>query len=339
MTGPDLADITAPGNQACPRCAATVRHADQFCESCGALLLDVRRVAIPRRAADLHAASRVEAGDRHGESDRAVAELGGVALVTDRGLQHAHNEDAAAAGIMTGHGFDRPYAIAVAVCDGVSTSRDAQTAAVAASMAGVDAMLTALSAADQPRDTVLSGLAAAAKAAVRVGQSGHAGPSCTYTGAVAVRSAAGDVVIAVGNIGDGRAYWLPEPPAQAQLLTVDDSVAQELLSVGTPQDSEEVRRGAHTLTRWLGEGAEAEPWSDSDVRTFTPACAGALLICTDGFWNYLPRADDIAGMCTDLDTTRVAHRLIDHAMRAGGEDNITVVVIPIGERSWARMKR
>ena len=63
--------------------------------------------------------------------------------------------------------------------------------------------------------------------------------------------------ITVGNVGDSRVYWLPEPPAPARCLTVDDSVAQELITAGVPADSEAVQAGAHTLTRWLG--ADAEP--------------------------------------------------------------------------------
>ena len=46
--------------------------------------------------------------------------------------------------------------------------------------------------------------------------------------------------VTVGNVGDSRAYWLPEPPAPAQQLTVDDSVAQELMTAGAAADSVKV---------------------------------------------------------------------------------------------------
>ena len=55
----------------------------------------------------------------------------------------------------------------------------------------------------------------------------------------------GAVEITVGNVGDSRAYWLPEPPAAAQQLTVDDSVAQELITAGATAESEAVN-GART---------------------------------------------------------------------------------------------
>ena len=59
-------------------------------------------------------------GNRRAEPARDQAELDGIVLITDRGLEHPRNEDAAAAGIVA-CGVGRA-AIAVAVCDGVSTS-------------------------------------------------------------------------------------------------------------------------------------------------------------------------------------------------------------------------
>jgi serine/threonine protein phosphatase PrpC len=257
-------------------------------------------------------------------------EIAGIVLISDRGLEHVRNEDAAAAGIVAGGDGERPHAIAVAVCDGVSTSGDARNAAVAASTAGVDAMLTALAASRNARSAVMAGLADAAKAAAAARTDPSSAPSCTYTAATVVRTSTGTVQISVGNVGDSRVYWLPEPPAAAQCLTVDDSLAQELISAGVAADSEAVQAGAHTLTRWLGADAEPTPWSDSSVWSITTAERGLLLLCTDGLWNYLPDADDIARICAGDDADAAARALVDYALSAGGHDNVTVAVIPIG---------
>jgi serine/threonine protein phosphatase PrpC len=269
-------------------------------------------------------------GHRRAEPDRDQAEVGGMVLITDRGLEHARNEDAAAAGTVAG-GATEPAAIAVAVCDGVSSSGDAHRAAVAASNAGVDAMLAALAASHNARSAVLAGLVDAAKAAAAAPTDSSSPPSCTYTGGVVVPTSAGTVQIAVGNVGDSRAYWLPESPTPAQQLTVDDSLAQELITAGAAADSEAVQRGAHTLTRWLGADSEAKPWSDSSVYTLTPEGRGWLLMCSDGLWNYLPDAADIAQLCTGLDTAAAARALVEYALDAGGQDNITVAIVPIGD--------
>lgn len=332
------------GEVTCMRCGAAVVPADRFCESCGTVLSAVRRVAVPGATrAKEDSAVCVDCGDgtyvdqycsvcgqRRAEPDRDQAHLDGIVLVTDRGLEHTHNEDAAAAGIVAS---DSDEVIAVAVCDGVSTSFAADTAAKSASAAGVDAMLNALAAKRKPQSAVLAGLTDAANAAADAGAGNlnlALAPSCTYSAAAVVPTSTGTTEITVGNVGDSRVYWIPEPPAQAQCLTVDDSLAQELIAAGVAADSEAVQAGAHTLTRWLGADAEKSPWSDSSVHTVTVAERGVVVMCTDGLWNYLPEADDIARMCAGKDATAAACALVEFALHAGGQDNITVAVIPIG---------
>jgi serine/threonine protein phosphatase PrpC len=341
----DVAGHPAPeGQAACPQCAAIGDSADRFCGSCGATLSDIRRVAIPRGRDALEGAAPCSdcgnatfaddyctvCGHRRAEPDRDETELGAIVLITDRGIEHARNEDAAAAGMVVDGGTERPYAVALAVCDGVSTSGDPQIAAVAASKAGVDAMLAALAAAGKGRAVVLAGLAAAANAATTAGTDPSNPPSCTYTAAAVVPTPEGTLQITVGNVGDSRAYWFPEEPTPPQQLTVDDSLSQELIAAGASAESEMVQRGAHTLTRWLGADAEAKPWSDSSVLTVTTAGPGWLLLCSDGLWNYLPEPADIARFCTGVEPAAAARALVAHALQCGGHDNITVVVFPIG---------
>lgn len=329
------------GEVTCMRCGAPVVPADRFCESCGTVLSSVRRVAVPgvsMEASDVCTecgnGTYVDdycsvCGQRRSEPDRDQTRLDGIVLVTDRGLVHTRNEDAAAAGVVAcGSG----EAIAAAVCDGVSTSSAAETAARGASVAGVDAMLNTLAASCNPQSAALAGLAAAAKAAAEAGADTadmDVAPSCTYAAVAVMPEPTGSMEIAVGNVGDSRVYWIPEPPTHARRLTVDDSVAQELISAGVAAESEAVAVGAHTLTRWLG--ADAEPtWVESGVRPITVTEPGLLLLCSDGLWNYLPEADEIARICAGRDAAAAASALVDYAMAAGGEDNITVVAIPIG---------
>ena len=119
----------------------------------------------------------------------------GVVLITDRGLEHARNEDAAAAGIVAGAGGERPHAIAAAVCDGVSTSGDAHTRRSAASKAGVEAMLTALAASRKARVGGAGGTGGCgegSREAPGAGDGSASAPSCTYTAAVVVPTSTGD---------------------------------------------------------------------------------------------------------------------------------------------------
>lgn len=327
----------------CPRCAVTVAPGDRFCERCGVVLAEIRRAAVPRPVRstaggaglcpDCGNSSYLDSycttcGNRLMGPDREEAWVGDVMLVTDRGHEHPANEDAAAAGILAG----RTPVTAIAVCDGVSTSSAAHLAAAAAAGSGVDAMLTALAAGRTAAQAVLAGLAAAADAAAATGAGADRSmaPSCTYTAATVAPIAGGGADITVGNVGDSRAYWIPETPSAAKQLTVDDSLAQELLSAGADAGSKDVRDGTHVLTRWLGADAEPVPWSESAVASIAVTGPGWLLICTDGLWNYLPDPAMIATLCAGLDSAGAARALVAFALNAGGHDNITVAVTPIG---------
>jgi PPM family protein phosphatase len=304
----------------CVQCGANVTPAEQVCPHCAVPASAVRCVAVPR-----HAPGGTE-------SDRDEDHLDAIVLITDRGIEHTRNEDAGAAGIARSAAGDQPPAIAAVVCDGVSTSDEGQNASRAASVAGVDAMLTALAASRDVTSVMMAGLADAAQAAAQVESPDQSMPpsSCTYTAAVVMSPDADEVSIAVANIGDSRVYWLPDPPAQPQCLTVDDTLAQQLIARGMPADSPVVQRGAHTLTRWFGADAQPPLFDESSVSTMTTAERGVLVLCSDGLHNYLPAAADIARFCHGVAPDEAARALVDYALQSGGHDNITVIVIPIG---------
>src|SRR5258708_12104145 len=72
-----------------------------------------------------------------------------------------------------------------------------------------------------------------------------------------------------------------------------------------------------TLFRsWLG-GEEADLANDPEraahVERYTPPGAGALLMCSDGLWNYRTDAAELAGL--DRKSTRLNsnHQTISHA--------------------------
>ena len=127
----------------CPQCSAPVTLADRFCESCGGPLFEapkpqLQHVAIPRTGlpqegpcsdcgnATFSDGYCTACGHRRAEPDRDEARLGPVALITDRGLHHARNEDAAAAGGVAGRprpGLFSPPGAAAAAGEPGSSAR------------------------------------------------------------------------------------------------------------------------------------------------------------------------------------------------------------------------
>jgi serine/threonine protein phosphatase PrpC len=131
-------------------------------------------------------------------------------------------------------------------------------------------------------------------------------------------------------LGDSRAYWLATgPDSAAQQITRDDSVVEEMVAAGLLSEADALTSAqAHVVTRWIG--ADASDPAPHVVR-FEPPGPGALLLCSDGLWNYQPSAAMLADQALPgalTDPLGAARTLVSFALDAGGMDNVTVVLAP-----------
>ncbi len=132
-------------------------------------------------------------------------------------------------------------------------------------------------------------------------------------------------------LGDSRAYWLSDSPgSDAKRLTTDDSLAGEMVAAGLISEEDALTLPqAHVVTGWVGaDGGHAAP----HVATFEPPGPGALLLCSDGLWNYQPEAAKLAELALPkalTDPLGAAQALVKFAIDAGGVDNVTVVLAPL----------
>ncbi len=129
----------------------------------------------------------------------------------------------------------------------------------------------------------------------------------------------------IGHIGDSRLYRLRD--GKLARLTTDDTFVQDMIEMGklTPQEAEQSPY-RHVLTQALGGGYEKihsfqvkiNPWD-------------RFLLCTDGLYDMVPEVEikDILSSPDKLD--QVCDRLIGAALEHGGRDNITVIVLVIGD--------
>lgn len=252
-----------------------------------------------------------------------------VAGVCDRGVRHARNEDA-----MALLADEPPDSRAVlVVCDGVSSATGSDRAAMAAARAALEVLAPAFprglgttASTEAAARTVLTRAAAASNAAVIA----HSDPSsenpasCTWV-AVVVEG----TEVHVGGIGDSRAYLLPDG-GEGRRLTVDDSLAQELVEAGTPREEAESDAGAHTIVRWLGLDA---PDTTPRVASVTVEGPGWVLVCSDGLWNYASEPAALRAQVDALGSTdpqEVALGLVRWACAQGGRDNVTVALARVG---------
>jgi protein phosphatase len=135
--------------------------------------------------------------------------------------------------------------------------------------------------------------------------------------------AAGNTLI-VGHVGDSRAYLLRD--GEFRQLTTDHSRVQELVDDGRlTADEAAVHPMRNIVTRALGVDSSV----DVDVYPLQLELGDVVLFCSDGLTGMLQDEFVSAELRRESDPTRVAMRLVDEANRAGGEDNITVVVIGV----------
>lgn len=131
----------------------------------------------------------------------------------------------------------------------------------------------------------------------------------------------------IGHVGDSRVYRLRDH-ALAQ-LTKDHSVVQELVNRGL-FTAEEARQSLakNLVTRALGTDPVIEP----EITDTIVQRGDVYLLCSDGLTDVVSDVqitEILAAVGNDMD--QAARRLVDTANAHGGPDNISVVLVHIGE--------
>ena len=133
-------------------------------------------------------------------------------------------------------------------------------------------------------------------------------------------------VVWIGHVGDSRAYLVRG--ASLEQVTDDHSLVAELVRSGR-LTAEEAESHPHrsVITRALG----TEPEVEVDTTAVSARAGDIFLLCSDGLTAMVDDAtilELVEGNRDRLDDA--ARALVDSANRAGGEDNITVVLFEVG---------
>jgi protein phosphatase len=134
-----------------------------------------------------------------------------------------------------------------------------------------------------------------------------------------------DGTVAIGHVGDSRAYLLRDG-ALSQLST-DHSLVAELVQSGvlTPEEAERhPQRSA--ITRALG----TDPAVEVEVQTVAAQPGDLFVLCSDGL-SVMLGDDEIASAIEGAggEPKASGEALVTAANRHGGEDNITVVLFEL----------
>ncbi len=128
----------------------------------------------------------------------------------------------------------------------------------------------------------------------------------------------------IGHVGDSRAYLLRD--GQLTQVTEDHSLVEELVRDGrlTPEEAA-VHPQRSIITRSIGVDEHVE------VATYEVELRDGdrILLCSDGLTSMV-RDDAIRSLLqVETDPQAAADRLVTAANEAGGEDNITVLIVDV----------
>ncbi len=133
----------------------------------------------------------------------------------------------------------------------------------------------------------------------------------------------------VAHVGDSRAYLYRK--GNMRLLTEDHSVPGALLKQGRIEPDElHDHPHRHILYRCLG----LKPQVEVDIySSFVLEEGDTLLLCSDGLWDMIHPDERLAGyLASEAGLATICRRLVNAANEAGGEDNITVLLVRLESR-------
>lgn len=230
-----------------------------------------------------------------------------AASATDQGLVRSNNEDAFL--------IDDQRAL-FAVADGMGGHRGGEVA----SHTAIEALRAAVANGTPLHDAITGANRAVLTRAA--GDEELTGMGTTMTAVIAV----GGNQLLIGHVGDSRAYLLHN--GTLHRATDDHSLVEELVREGrlTPEQAE-AHPQRSIVTRALGVDDEV----DVDLYTLDITAGDRVVLCSDGLTTMVRERDIERLARTEADPQHLAEALVAAANTAGGEDNITVVVIDVLE--------
>jgi protein phosphatase len=238
-----------------------------------------------------------------------------AAAVSDRGRKRPSNEDA--------FGFSVDHGVYL-VCDGMGGAAGGE---IASSLA-VDEVLRLLSrragSKDGAQEAPLQLLAQQALCAANdtIYFRSQRNYKLNGMGTTLVGLVVEERRVLVLNVGDSRCYRLRNRILEQ--LTLDHSLVEEQVRMGRMTRSEALRSPLrNVITRALGTQSHVTP----DVFELAAEPGDLFLLCSDGLTRELSDPLIESLLALDLPLEELCGRLVNAAKKAGGNDNITCLLV------------
>ncbi len=153
----------------------------------------------------------------------------------------------------------------------------------------------------------------------------HKPQTAGNAGTTLTMAAVQDNTLVVANVGDSRTYLLRD--GRARQLTSDHSLVAKLVSNHhITREEMYTHPQRNVIYKFLGHKGIVEP----DITRHVLRKGDSLLLCSDGLWEMVRSDEQILQIVTGAPNPETACRmLVDRANTAGGEDNISVVVVKV----------
>jgi serine/threonine protein phosphatase PrpC len=255
-----------------------------------------------------------------------------VAAQTDVGCVRTRNEDS--------FGYDLDRGIFV-VCDGVG----GHAAGEVASRIAVESLLRYFRESSPEPGRNQSPAARFSHRAVALGEAiqlantaiceaASRDENCAGMGSTVVSIVANQDIVSVGHVGDSRAYLIRS--GVIQQLTQDHSLVTEDVQLGLmTADQAKESQLQNVITRALGAENTVEP----DLDDIIAVAGDKLMLASDGLTRTLSDGEILAAVDGAPDLDQACEDLIQAAKAAGGEDNITCMLIHFVELPWYKIYR
>lgn len=252
----------------------------------------------------------------------------GVGWVTDAGKVRGHNEDGLFVFISEQEGADvlPPFGLFV-LADGMGGHQAGEVASSLASrtvaahlLSGVYISLLRDEERVSTQPSLTEVITSAVDAANRAVNHRLPGSGTTLTCGMVLGAR-----LFIGHVGDSRAY-LRSKDGEIRHLTTDHSMVSKLVEIGqlTPEEAA-IHPQRNMLYRAVGQGTALEV----DVMSFSLQKQDQILLCSDGLWGLLSDEEIWQIIDASGNPTEACQRLADAANGAGGNDNITAILVEI----------
>ncbi|MBG6212580.1 MAG: protein phosphatase 2C domain-containing protein [Cryobacterium sp.] len=133
--------------------------------------------------------------------------------------------------------------------------------------------------------------------------------------------------VAIAHIGDSRIYLLRD--SELSQITIDHTFVQRLVDSGRITEAEAmVHPRRSVLMRVLGD-VEASPEIDTSI--LATIAGDRWLLCSDGLTGVVSHTAMASALASGASAQDVADLLVKESLDGGAPDNVTVVIVDIGE--------